>query len=577
MYFKEKIQLPQIILSVLIITAIMAAYNNQVLFTHANQYGVFPNLNSNLNIPFNFENKSHLLQLNPYHKKSFWGREPRYTVVADINNDNFEDIILIAREAENRKSTKLQILINNGGINFSNQTSIWYSPPKRLVPSAAAVADLDNDGHRDLIVSFDNGEVFFYKNLTTSFSRNSHWKKYISMGDKRSISLADFNNDGFLDIYFGSYLNINFESIISTSYNSSAGGMNSLLINRQGKYFEDQTHQFHANDTRYTWTSAIADYDNDGFVDILNANDFGRNVFLANKSGQRFEVKNHYLNEMTDSFNMSGEVLDINNNNVPDVYISNTNKFPLLSGNNRLLELSDGQFKNSAKELGIDSCGWSWGVKSFDPELNNNLALFVVTSPNWSENQNFRINYFSAPAFVKGYFGEFLAKKLSRDFYRYDMSVNQRYCVFYRQNDQYVDISKIINVPVGEGGRSIAEMDFNLDGNSDFIISNSKKTATLLQGKYTGKNNWLSINLIGTKSNKDAIGAKISAYIGEKEFHRYLFPTNGYHSQSSKFIKFGIPSEIKNITLVISWPSGINQEIKFESTEFNKLHSIFER
>jgi hypothetical protein len=562
-----------IILSVIILIAIFFSAVNNVFFTNPSQYGIFPSQENDLKLNFEFKDNSHLLPLNKFSKNSFRGREPRYSIVADINNDSYEDLIFIAREGDSRKSTTLNVLINNNGTGFLNETKKWYFPPKNKAPSSAAVADLDNDGFEDLIVSYDNGEVFFFKNLKNSFSLNSFWKIYKSVGDKRSITLADFNNDGFLDVYFGSYLNIDPASIISTAYNSVEGGHNVLLINNRGNSFIDQTISLGVTDTRYTWTSAAVDFNNDGLIDIINANDFGKNTYLKN-NGFGFVRLNNWHIEKTDSFNMSSEVTDLNNNGVPEIYISNTNKFPLLVGNNRLLEFQNDKFVNLASDLNMESCGWSWGAKSFDPELDNISALLVVTSPNWSENQTFRIHYFSTPFFIKKLFSNYLLNVFSSNFYNYETNQTQRYCVFYPKGKKYVDISKLIKTPIGEGGRSIAEFDYNLNGVSDFVISNSKKSPTLLEGVYKGKNKWITLNLQGTKSNRDAIGAIVRVKIDNKIITRFNLPTNGYHSQSSKYIKIGIPKKISEVEINIIWPSKIHQKVKINN--FNKLYTIIE-
>jgi hypothetical protein len=569
---------PQILFTVLFIVSVSISIKNNVFFTNPNQSGVYSAKSSSTGkLDSYFENKSNLLELNFFNKKNIRARESLYTVVADINNDQYDDLITISQNNNYKKSTQINILINQNGIKFLNKTNDYIRIGKGQIPVAAAVFDIDNDDWKDLVVTFTNGDVYFYKNEKNRFKIFENIPKYNSVGDKRSIALADFNNDGFVDMYLGSYFNVNLYSNNLTGYNSKFGGKNELLLNQRGVGFKNVTEDFGVNDSSYTWTSALADFNQDGYVDIINANDFGRNVYLQNFKGEFFLDKSNYFNVDTDSFNMSSEVLDINNNGIPEVYISNANKFPMLYGNNKLLELEKDKFKDFAKDLNMNACGWSWGAKSFDPELKNKPAIFVVNSPNWSSGQNFRSSYFSIPVFIKSFISKFNFSNGASNLFLYDVeSTKQKYCVFYEKDGSYVDIAKDLGVERLEGGRTISEIDYNLDGISDFLINSSEYNATLLKGVYTGSNDWIGVDLKGRKNNKDAIGAKVIAKIGNQYFHKFNFPTNGFSSQSSKKIKFGIPQGVKKIELKIIWPMGGSQIEYIELNDFNKYVTIFE-
>ena len=538
---------------------------NNVISTHPFQYSSYSKKSSSISIDYQLVNESERLHIPKYQRKTFWNREPRYTVVGDVDNDGFEDIVVIGREREKKSSTVLRLLMNQKGETFierSLQDLLRPLPSQAGLPSAAALLDIDNDGYSDLVVSFDDGAVKFFKNQNGNFKVHNFWPDFHSTGDKRSIVYFDANNDGFLDIYFGSYFDLSIESIVSTSFHVETAGKNILLLNQAGKGFKDVTSEWGVEDRGYTWTTALADFDDDGFIDMVNVNDFGLLTYYKNVGGKFFKKLNREsLDEKTASYNMSGEVADFNQDGKMDVYVSNTNKFPLTTGNNKLLLNQKGTFKNFSQEMNLDSCGWSWGARAFDPENNNKLALFVVASPNWSENQNFRLNLLSIPYFLKNNFANFLYDNIPMNFFRFSIVEKQSNCFFYKKEGQYQDIAKIVGAELQEGGRSIAEIDFNNDGASDFVISNMKKSATLLKGKYKGSNHWISIELQGTRSNRDAIGAIVVAEFNDGKVYKQIMPTNGYHSQSTRRLKFGVNKKQKLKQISIRWPSGKVQTI----------------
>jgi enediyne biosynthesis protein E4 len=565
-------------LGIVILTALIGGIYNNVISTHPFQYSNYKKNAPQISLDYQLINESDLLKIPKYERKFFWNREPRYTLVGDVDNDGYEDAIIIGREREKKASTVVRLLLNKKGQVFeerSIQKEIYESSSLDAFPSAAALFDIDNDGFLDLAVSFDNGVVKFFKNKDGKFLKNKSWIDFHSTGDKRSIVFFDANNDGFLDVYFGSYFDLTVDSIISTSFHGQKAGKNVLLLNQGGEGFKDVTAEWGIEDPSYTWTTALADFDGDGFIDIINVNDFGLLTNYRNIEGKFFrKLDRDTMDERTASYNMSGEVADFNQDGKMDVYVSNTNKFPLTTGNNKLLINRDGKFKNASEELNVESCGWSWGARAFDPENNNNLALFVVASPNWSENQNFRLNLLSIPYFLKNSLANFLYENIPMDFFRFTIVERQSNCFFYKKDGQYQDIASSFGAELQDGGRSIAEIDFNNDGASDFVISNMKKSATLLRGNYKGINKWIGLDLQGTRSNRDAIGATITAEFNDGKVFKQVMPTNGYHSQSTKRIKFGLKESSILNQITIRWPSGQNQIIK--GIPFNSYTRITE-
>lgn len=559
------------------LTAIICGLINLVIYNQADYYNLYSApKKANLTLDFKFYNKSDLLDIAPYRKTEYRSSDSAHAITGDLDNDNYEDFIFIGKM---KKKSLLKIQMNKGGKHFSSNTALERMILNTLHKydniSTLAIVDIDNDGRNDIVLVAEGCVSFFRGIDNTIFSTNSI-PSVCTEGDKRNINLVDVNKDGYVDLYFSSYQNKSKGWEIPAVSNGRDGGKNILLLNQKGRSFIDVTDQYKIENLGLTWSAAISDFNNDGYPDILDINDFGYNRYFENDRGQRFIDKtNSSLNITHISYSMSGEVADFNNDGRFDVYISNTNRLADLKGNNLLLiNRHDGRFVNTSKETSTSACGWSWGAKAFEPNHDLNTSLFIVNAPSLSVSQIEQSTLYSAPLFlrklIKNNFGDIIPRVNFMNISKFPQSN----CLFHKLDGQYIDIASNVGINDIQGGKAISEFDFNNDGASDFLIANIDSSPILYQGSYTGPNNWIGFSLQGTISNKNAIGATIEIEFDKGKKIKQIFPTNGYQSQSSYRLIFGVPVGYVIKSIHVKWPTGA--KIRIEKYELNRYNQIIE-
>ena len=142
-----------------------------------------------------------------------------------------------------------------------------------------------------------------------------------------------------------------------------------------------------------------------------------------------------------------------------------------------------------------------------------------------------------------------------------DKSINgyERNVLFWNQGDgQFVDVGYLTNSNRVEDGRGVAVADFDRDGRLDLVIQNRDRAAVLLMGRGVS-GNWLEVDLEGTESNRDALGAVVTSHVGETSQARQVAGGSGYLARSSAVLHFGLGDAKAVDRLEIRWPSGRTQ------------------
>jgi hypothetical protein len=137
----------------------------------------------------------------------------------------------------------------------------------------------------------------------------------------------------------------------------------------------------------------------------------------------------------------------------------------------------------------------------------------------------------------------------------------------------FKEISAEAGVDNDKDGRGIGVGDFDNDGRLDFYQTNADQPALLYHNVTEGAGNWVEMKLVGVKSNRDAIGARVTLKAGGLSMIREVNGGNGYSGQSSLRLHFGIGRATKVDSVEIRWPSGVVQK---ETLAINKISRITE-
>ena len=409
------------------------------------------------------------------------------------------------------------------------------------------VGDFDNDGYPDIYVSNYGPNVLYRNNGNGSFTDVTH--RAGVAGDNCSVGAVwlDYDRDGYLDLYVGNYIDFDPQYNYYYAPDGFPGPMaydgepDVLYHNLGDGRFEDVTEEMgvYNTDGRAMGVGA-ADYDNDGYTDIFVSNDHMINYLYHNEGGNGFAdhgimsgVAFNQVGEATIS--MSVDFADYNNDGKMDLFVSDDVYCSLYRNE------GNGVFTEMSYNAGIAvACGQfvGWASSFFDYDNDGDLDLFKVNGElkhlYGQEDQLFEND-------GKGNFN--------------DISV---------ERGEYFQQELV--------GRGACFGDYDNDGDMDAYIVVLEDHGVLLRNNKGNQNNWVALQLIGTVSNRDGIGARVTIrYNGQMQTAQKK-SSSGYLSQNDPRMYFGLGSSNMIDLIEVTWPSGINQVLEnIEAGQFLTL------
>lgn len=501
----------------------------------------------------------------------------------DIDNDGDQDLILLSGLGNG-------LFINDGTGHFTQEAQRrgvdWRREDGRAgEPRQPLIADIDNDGHQDIVITYVNDTHRMYRNRGDgTFEDMTARAKLGGAGLVGGpATLLDVNNDGLLDIYityFGNYL----EGTLPTLARRNTNGLaNQLFINEGDFEFENLTEQAGLGNKGWGQAVTHTDFSGDGLQDIIAGNDFGVNAYYRNNGDGTFTDVSHKLGTDKPSYTMGIGVSDLNRDGLPDVYISNIvtmnkdQKYVLPSdetpavfdleslANLRVIEANDlflsqqsgsGLLSNyemsDAVQRGYAETGWSWGAEFFDADHDGDDDLYVLNGMN-----EFHVYSSENPYYTDPFSDE------NKSVY---MPVSQKeHNVFFRNErgrlNTYTDAAGL-----GEfsNARALLTVDIDNDGDLDLVINNYHGPARVLRNQSEAGLSTL-IHLRGNPAsgvNSDAIGTQVIAHMKDgSKIWRELRSSGGYMSAQPKNLHVGQPAHDID-RLVITWPSAEKTIVK---------------
>ena len=429
-----------------------------------------------------------------------------------------------------------------------------------------AAADYDNDGDADLYVT-NYGANRLYRNEgeKTRYSGAGPWFADVTpqagVGDERwstGAAFGDCDLDGDLDLYVVNYLNFDPDhppesgryrrwKDLDVFYGpESYEGDADVLYRNQG----DGTFlsvELPGESAYKGFQPLFGDYDNDGDPDIYVANDTDPNVLYHNRGDGSFEDisivsgASHSEDGGVQS-GMGAAFGDYDNDGDLDIYVTHfSDDYNTLYRNEGGRFFLDVTYLAGAAEVSLPFVGW--GTDFLDYDNDGDLDLFAA-------------NGHVYPAV---------------DDYDFGTSYAQRNLLFENPGDgRFVEVGAQSGsgLAVEKVSRGAAVGDYDEDGDLDILILNVDDTPTLLRNDGGNRKNWLKVSTIGTKSNRDGIGARIKVVTGARVQMREIAAGTSFLSQSDLRAHFGI-GEVERIDrMEIRWPSGAVQE--FAGIEANQ-------
>ena len=446
------------------------------------------------------------------------------------------------------------------------------SPIKPACPAPASAlgcvwGDYDNDGHPDLFVTQYGRNVLYHNNGDGTFT---------DVTDKAGVAGMDFgtyfhsgavffdyDRDGKLDLYVGSYVAFppgaqrycKLGGLISSCPPSAYQGSPSILYHNNGDgTFTNVTKKagiYQPNGKNLA--VGVGDYDNDGWPDLFVAND-GISAYLYHNEHNGTFKEDGSITGM--AFTAQGLTMaamcislgDYNNDGWLDLFISD------FQGSSDHVWKNDGHglFDEVSDSAGITSpthSVLSFGGGFFDYDNDGWLDLFIANGHVYPE--------------IEQIFPDVHYKQINSLFHN-------------DGHGKFIDVTKTS----GDGfstpsvGRGVAFADFDNDGFVDLVVANNNDPPLLLHNSGGNGNHFVSFKLTGTKSNRDAIGARLKLTAGAMTQIREIQSGGSYMSQSDLRAHFGLASAANIDKLEITWPSGAKQT--FSNFPADQFYSIVE-
>ena len=419
-----------------------------------------------------------------------------------------------------------------------------------------AVGDFDNDGYEDLYVTAYGGNRLYHNNGNGTFTdvtvrSGTGGDATPGKGWSTSAAWVDLDNDGLLDLIVLRYVKWDFEDVWCGEHREGYRSychpdifpaIAPLVFHNNGDgTFTEQAGKFGLATPGKGLGIALADFDRDGKVDVAIANDSMAQFLYRNEGGGHFEETGMMAEIAVDGAGrtyagMGIDFQDFDNDGLPDLIITNLaqQRYAVYRNN------GDGSFTYATYLTGlgpITGFHSGWGIHLIDYDNDGLKDLLVAQGHDLDTIQlNFPQLRYKEPLL--------LARNVG--------------------GGRFVDVSAASGAVFSEPwvGRGMAVGDLDNDGRLDAVVTTNGGAAHILHNETATTNHWLTLLLVGRKSNRDAIGAEIKLTTKSATQYWTVSTAGSYLSSNDRRAHFGLGPETEAASIEIRWPSGIRQTLQ---------------
>lgn len=487
--------------------------------------------------------------------------------VTDVNHDGFMDVYL----TQARVGVPNRLFVNQKNGTFKEDAAAFGLADLNSsdISIRPIFFDCNNDGRVDLFLS--SGTC---PRILMQGERRFHTVQTFTKGCYLSEAVAtlDINQDGFLDLITGGVNGdgMKFRTLPANFINARNGSDLDVFLNNGKCEFTATEGILDPKGKFFYHSIGVGDFRGTGQKDLWIATDFNSDKIFLNQ-GQKFELST--IETTNSRFGMNSEVLYLNGDETPHVFVSHTYKQGYMMGGNSLWRYDGEKFRDHAISAGVRKCGWAWSGRAID--LNNDGALDLAVANGYVSGNKKQDYWYSFS--VLGATADFISSKAEfwPDMNGKNFSGFERDCLFVNRGGHFVDVAAAVGFDSDRlDGRAVAVIDAENKGAQDLLVVN--QDARLYYYKVTPKkeNSWVGFRLTSEKSSREALGAIVTVTAEGRKFRRELFSANSYAAQSDPRLHFGLGS-IKSIQDVeIRWPSGY--VAKLGPVDLNKYHEVNE-
>jgi len=429
-----------------------------------------------------------------------------------------------------------------------------------------AVGDYDGDGFPDLYVTQYGRNILYHNNGDGTFTDVTEKAGVAAPGWSSSAVWFDYDNDGRLDLFVCQFVEFSKEKnkdcrvgedakrgyCIPHIYRPTASWL--FFNNGDGTFTDISKSSGIREHLGKAWGVVATDINNDGLMDLFVANDTVANFLFVNRGKGKFEEIGEpagvaYSADGRPRSGMGVDSADFNQDGWMDLFVANVDRemYSIYRNNH------DESFDDQAGPTGIAAATQlmsGWGLKFFDFDNDGELDLFLANGnpDDLIEQIHPQVKY-QEPSLL-----------------------------FRNTGKGFENVSKQSG-PVFEtalSARGLALGDFNNDGATDLLISVNNGAPVLLRNNIGARNHWLGIKLVGTKANRDAVGAHITYQAQELKRSRTKVGGGSYLSDHDPRIILGIGQRTKIDWVEVRWPLPSGRTERFEDLPIDRYIAIVE-
>ncbi len=461
---------------------------------------------------------------------------------ADFDRDGFDDLYFASGgQLNNKQVTGLggALWRNRDGKEFQDITALAGVSCPNIYTHGTTSGDLNNDGFADLLVTGYKGIALFINQGDGTFIELA---QVAGMNEPKwgtSSAFGDFDNDGDLDIYIAHYVSWSFENHPSCQSQgvrdvcapgSFTGVSDVVYLNSGDGLFTQESEEIGLVGEGKGLGVLVADFTQDSKVDIYVANDTTNNFFYQNQGGSFNEIGMASGTAVDDMGTPQGSMglcsLDYDGDLYPDILVCNyeSQAFALYKND------GDSNFRHVTSATGLMALGTmcvAWGSAATDFDLDGDEDLVIA---------NGHVMRAKPPEQLPLYLHNLGNKKFAKQKFP-DSS-------YFSKNWR---------------GRGVVPFDMDHDGDIDLVFTHVNQDAVFLENRSEVVGNWWILELVGTKSNRDAIGARVVITSDKRTILRNVTGGGSYLSQKPYYIHWGLPAEEILKQVEITWPNGLKE------------------
>lgn len=488
----------------------------------------------------------------------------------DFDGDGLQDIFLVnGGETPHGKSTapvRNALYRNLGNGKFEDVAAKAGVGRLSFYGMGVAVGDYDNDGFPDLFITGFPDCALFHNNRDGTFA-DVTGQAGVSNAGRFAASAAwfDYDRDGHLDLVVTNYAQFSFDDpkkcevngVRSYCAQTAYHGMPLTLFHNNGNgTFTDVSAQAGFDKLIGRALGVVAvDVNDDGWPDLFIARDASPNLLLINKKDGTFEdvaigADVAYNADGAAKAGMGVDAADINGDGKPDFVVTNFNdEYHSLFFSTPSPLYDDRSISSHLAAYTKSYVGW--GTHFVDYDNDGDLDLMIVNGHINQTIESVRedLKFKEPPLLLR----------------------NQGNGIFQNMRDQAGAAFRL-----GYSARGLAIGDFNNDGKADAIFTTLDGKAVLLRNTAGSANAWIGFELRGAKSNRDAVGAKVTVFTAKRKLVRWITGGSSYLSAHDKRVVVGLGAQNSSGSLKaeIVWPSGTVQQLT--DLKPNQYHTIVE-